>query len=49
MRMARENSDWGYDRIAGALKNLGRIVSDQTAGSVLRRLGMLLVRSGVSK
>jgi putative transposase len=40
MRMTRENSDWGYDRIAGALKNLGHIVSDQTVGNVLRRLGI---------
>src|SRR5438270_1589902 len=37
VRMARENSGWGYDRIAGALKNLGHNVSDQTVGNVLRR------------
>jgi putative transposase len=30
VRMARENSGWGYDRIVGALGILGRIVSDQT-------------------
>jgi putative transposase len=40
VRMARENSDWGYDRIAGALKNLGHDVSDQTVGNVLRRYGI---------
>jgi putative transposase len=40
VRMARKNSDWGYDRIAGALNNLGHIVSDQTVGNVLRRLGI---------
>ncbi len=40
VRMARENSEWGYDRIAGALKTLGHIVSDQTVGNVLRRLGI---------
>jgi hypothetical protein len=32
----RENSGWGYDRIAGALANLGYAVSDQTIGNVLR-------------
>jgi hypothetical protein len=36
VRMARENHDWGYDRIAGALANLGYEVSDQTVGNVLR-------------
>jgi len=40
VRMARENSGWGYDRIAGALKNLGHNVSDQTVGNVLRRFGV---------
>jgi hypothetical protein len=40
VRMARENSGWGYDRIAGALKNLGHDVSDQTVGNVLRRFGI---------
>ena len=34
VRMARENSGWGYDRIAGALKNLEHSVSDQTIGNV---------------
>src|SRR6202521_3735900 len=37
VRMARENSGWGYDRIVGALSNLGHHVSDQTAGKILRR------------
>jgi putative transposase len=35
--MARENGGWGYDRIAGALKNLGHCVSDQTVDNILRR------------
>src|ERR1700676_4555708 len=38
--MARENPNWGYDRIAGALANLGHQVSDQTVGNVLRRHGI---------
>jgi putative transposase len=37
LRFARENSGWGYDRIAGALANLGRSVSDRTVGNILRR------------
>ena len=40
VRFARENSGWGYDRIAGALSNLGHHVSDQTVGNVLRRHGV---------
>jgi hypothetical protein len=35
--MASENRDWGYDRIAGALANLGYEISDQTVGNVLQR------------
>src|SRR5215467_8603765 len=35
IRMARENRSWGYDRIVGALANLGYTVSDQTVGNVL--------------
>src|ERR671921_167252 len=40
VQMARENSGWGYDRIAGALANLGHEISDQTVGNVLRRHGI---------
>ena len=37
VRVAKENSDWGYDRIAGALANLGYEISDQTVGNILLR------------
>jgi hypothetical protein len=37
VRMAGENRDWGYDRIVGALANLGYEISDQTVGNVLQR------------
>ena len=40
VRLARENSGWGYDRIAGALENLGHHVSDQSVGNILRRFGI---------
>jgi hypothetical protein len=40
VRFARENPSWGYDRIAGALFNLGHDVADQTVGNVLRRHGI---------
>jgi hypothetical protein len=39
-RMAKENSSWGYDRIVGALANLGHTLSDQTVGNILRRHGV---------
>src|SRR5258708_7078337 len=37
VRMAKENRDWGYDRLVGALANLGYEVCDQTVGNVLQR------------
>ena len=37
VRFARENSGWGYDRIVGALANLGHHLSDETVGNILRR------------
>ena len=40
VRMASENRGWGYDRIAGALANLGYDICDQTVGNVLRRHGL---------
>jgi putative transposase len=38
--LARENRGWGYDRIVGALANLGHTLSDQTVGNILRRQGI---------
>jgi transposase InsO family protein len=40
VQMAKENPTWGYDRIVGALANLGQRVSDQTVGNILRRHGV---------
>src|SRR6202043_333951 len=40
VRMAGENRDWGYDRIVGALANLGYVISDQAVGNILRRHGL---------
>src|ERR1700730_13790782 len=37
VQMAKENPGWGYDRIVGAMANLGRRLSDQTVGHILRR------------
>jgi len=41
VRIAKENAGWGYDRIAGALANLGYDLSDQTVGNILRRNGIV--------
>src|SRR5215831_13515502 len=40
VRMAQENRSWGYDRIVGALANLGLTVSAQTVGNILKRHGI---------
>lgn len=40
LRMVRENPSWGYDRIQGALQNLGHQVSDQTVGNILGAHGI---------
>jgi hypothetical protein len=41
VRMARENLGWGYDRIVGAMANLGYTLSNQTVGNILLRQGIL--------
>jgi len=33
VQMAKENPGWGYDRIVGAMANLGHRLSDQTVGN----------------
>ena len=40
LRLARENPTWGYDRIQGALANVGHKVSDQTVGNILKAHGI---------
>src|SRR5262245_54707206 len=40
VRMARENRSWGYDRIVGALANLGYTLCDQTVGHIRKRHGL---------
>src|ERR1700730_18670265 len=40
VQRAKENPSWGYDRIVGALANLGHRLSDQTVGNILRRHGL---------
>jgi putative transposase len=40
VRLAQENRSWGYDRIVGALANLGYTISNQTVGNILHRYGL---------
>ena len=40
LRFARENSTWGYDRIQGALANVGDHISDNTVKNVLKAHGV---------
>jgi transposase len=40
LRMVEQNPTWGYDRVAGALSNLGHDLSDETVGNILRRNGV---------
>ena len=40
VRLARENPSWGYDRIQGALANLGHDLSDTSVGNILEAHGI---------
>ena len=40
LRMARENRSWGYDRIQGALANLGHVIAPNTVKNILNRHGI---------
>ena len=40
IRMARENDGWGYDRIQGALDNLGYMIAPNTVKNILKRHGI---------
>jgi hypothetical protein len=40
VRTARENRSWGYDRLVGALSNLGYRLSSHTVGNILKRHGI---------
>jgi len=40
LRLARANPTWGYDKIEGALANVGHEISDQTVGNILRKHGI---------
>jgi len=40
LQMGRDNPSWGYDRIQGALSNIGHEISDTTVGNILRANGI---------
>ncbi|MCH7685308.1 MAG: DDE-type integrase/transposase/recombinase [Planctomycetes bacterium] len=40
LRFAKENTTWGYDRIQGALANVGYYISDTTVKNVLKAHGV---------
>ena len=40
IKFAKENPTWGYDRISGALSNLGYSICDSTIGNILKAHGI---------
>ena len=40
LRLAKENPTWGFDRIQGALTNVGYHISDTTDGNILKAHGV---------
>src|SRR5262245_26596861 len=40
VKMATDNPSWGYDRLEGALKNLGHVIAPTTIRNILRRRGL---------
>ena len=39
LKFAKENPTWGYDRIQGALDNVGYHICDTTVGNILKQHG----------
>ena len=40
LKLAKENPTWGYDRIQGALANVGYHICDTTVGHILKQHGI---------
>ncbi|OGV48752.1 MAG: hypothetical protein A2X49_04045 [Lentisphaerae bacterium GWF2_52_8] len=40
LKIAQENKTWGYDKIAGALENIGLVVCPSTVANVMKRNGL---------
>jgi hypothetical protein len=40
VKMAKDNPSWGYDRLEGALKNLGHVIAPTTIRNILHRRGL---------
>jgi predicted nucleotidyltransferase len=40
VEFAKENPTWGYNRISGALSNVGYHITDTTTGNILKAHGI---------